>query len=143
MTAHGPGQTAQPWTLVLFDFQAGRQQFLDAVQRTADGEAVFTAGLAGLVLGEYRKLATSKNDKPQLTVRETEVLRLLAKGLSYQAVADELAVSIRTVQNHVQNTLGKLPLRNRSALVRYAFQHGLDRVFLLMPADVRSAILCA
>jgi DNA-binding NarL/FixJ family response regulator len=105
---------------------AGRQEFLDAVRRTADGQAVFTAGLAGLVLGEYRKLATSPKGTPQLTARETEVLRLVAKGLSYKQVAEELAVSIRTVQNHVQNTLGKLQLHNRSALVRYAFENGLD-----------------
>jgi len=105
---------------------AGRQEFLDAVRRTADGEAVFTAGLAGLVLGEYRKLATSTKGRPQLTVRETEVLRLVAKGLSYKEVAEELAISIRTVQNHVQNTLGKLQLHNRSALVRYAFENGLE-----------------
>jgi DNA-binding NarL/FixJ family response regulator len=105
---------------------AGRQEFLDAVRRTADGEAVFTAGLAGLVLGEYRKLARSPRDKPQLTARETEVLRLVAKGLSYKEVAEDLSVSVRTVQNHVQNTLGKLQLHNRSALVRYALENGLD-----------------
>lgn len=110
---------------------AGRQEFLEAVRRTADGEAVFTAGLAGLVLGEYRKLAaspkdTSSTDKPQLTARETEVLRLVAKGLSYKQVAEELTVSHRTVQNHVQNTLGKLQLHNRSALTRYALENGLE-----------------
>ena len=105
---------------------AGRPEFLDAVRRTADGEAVFTSGLAGLVLGEYRKLATSPKGGPALTARETEVLRLVAKGLSYKQVAEELAVSIRTVQNHVQNTLGKLQLHNRSALVRYALENGLN-----------------
>jgi DNA-binding NarL/FixJ family response regulator len=105
---------------------ASRQEFLDAVRRTTDGEAVFTAGLASLVLGEYRKLAASPRDKPQLTARETEVLRLVAKGLSYKHVAEELSVSVRTVQNHVQNTLGKLQLHNRSALVRYAFENGLE-----------------
>jgi DNA-binding NarL/FixJ family response regulator len=105
---------------------AGRQEFLDAVRRTADGEAVFTSGLAGLVLGEYRKLATSPKGGPALTARETEVLRLVAKGLSYKQVAEELAVSIRTVQNHVQNTLGKLQLHNRSALMRYALENGLN-----------------
>lgn len=105
---------------------AGRSEFLDAVRRTAEGRAVFTAGLAGLVLGEYRKLATVPDGRPRLTARETEVLRLVAKGLPYQQVSEELAVSIRTVQNHVQNTLGKLQLHNRSALVRYAFENGLD-----------------
>jgi DNA-binding NarL/FixJ family response regulator len=78
------------------------------------------------VLGEYRKLARSPEDRPQLTARETEVLRLVAKGWSYKQVAEELVISLRTVQNHVQNTLGKLQLHNRSALVRYAFENGLD-----------------
>jgi DNA-binding NarL/FixJ family response regulator len=105
---------------------AGRHEFLDAVRRTADGEAVFTAGLAGLVLGEYRKLATAPTGKPQLTVRETEVLRLVAKGMPYKHVAEELAISVRTVQNHVQNTLAKLQLHNRSGLVRYAYENGLQ-----------------
>jgi DNA-binding NarL/FixJ family response regulator len=105
---------------------AGRQEFLDAVRRTAEGEAVFTAGLAGLLLGEYRKLARSTDGGPLLTARETEVLRLVAKGLPYRQVAEELGLSLRTVQNHVQNTLGKLQLHNRSALVRYALEHGLD-----------------
>ncbi|MEV4140098.1 response regulator transcription factor [Dactylosporangium sp. NPDC049742] len=105
---------------------AGRQEFLEAVRRTVEGEAVFTAGLAGLVLGEYRKLARSTSGGPELTARETEVLRLVAKGLPYKLVAEDLGLSVRTVQNHVQNTLGKLQLHNRSALVRYALEHGLD-----------------
>jgi DNA-binding NarL/FixJ family response regulator len=105
---------------------AGRQEFLEAVRRTVAGEAVFTAGLAGMLLGEYRKLARSTNDGPLLTARETEVLRLVAKGMPYRQVAEDLGLSIRTVQNHVQNTLGKLQLHNRSALVRYALENGLD-----------------
>jgi DNA-binding NarL/FixJ family response regulator len=105
---------------------AGRAEFLDAVRRTAAGEAIFTAGLAGLVLGEYRRLAASPADEPRLTQRETEILRLVAKGLSYKQVAERLVLSHRTVQNHVQNTLGKLQLRNRSALVRYALENGID-----------------
>ncbi|GIE30863.1 DNA-binding response regulator [Actinoplanes italicus] len=108
---------------------AGRDEFLEAVRRTAGGDAVFTAGLAGLVLGEYRRLAAvpaeRDTDRPQLTDRETEVLRLVAKGLTYKQVADRLVVSHRTVQNHVQNTLGKLQLHNRVELVRYAMEHGI------------------
>jgi DNA-binding NarL/FixJ family response regulator len=108
---------------------AGRDEFLEAVRRTADGDAVFTPGLAGLVLGEYRRLAAipaePDGDRPQLTDRETEVLRLVAKGLTYKQVAERLVVSHRTVQNHVQNTLGKLQLHNRVELVRYAMEHGI------------------
>jgi DNA-binding NarL/FixJ family response regulator len=112
---------------------AGSEEFLDAVRRTAAGEAVFTAGLAGLVLGEYRRLATASSgtpeedsDTPRLTDRETEVLRLVAKGLSYKQIAERLVLSHRTVQNHVQNTLNKLQLHNRVELARYAIEQGLD-----------------
>ncbi|GAA2383676.1 response regulator [Nonomuraea africana] len=108
---------------------ASREEFLDAVARTAAGDAVFTPGLAGLVLGEYRRLAArpaAQPDGPRLTDRETEVLRLVAKGLSYRQIADRLVLSHRTVQNHVQNTLNKLQLHNRVELVRYAIEQGLD-----------------
>ncbi|MEV4217270.1 response regulator [Nonomuraea sp. ATR24] len=108
---------------------ASREEFLDAVRRTAEGEPVFTPGLAGLVLGEYRRLATQRPaaDGPSLTDRETEVLRLVAKGLSYKQIAERLVLSHRTVQNHVQNTLNKLQLHNRVELVRYAIERGLDQ----------------
>jgi len=108
---------------------AGREEFLEAVRRTAEGDAVFTAGLAGLVLGEYRRLATTdpgNPGNPRLTDRETEVLRLVAKGLSYRQIAERLVLSHRTVQNHVQNTLRKLQLHNRTELVRYALEQGLE-----------------
>jgi len=111
---------------------ASRAQLLDAVKRVAAGDTVFTPGLAGLVLGEYRRLsdtpaaASSDPDAPRLTERETEVLRLVAKGLSYKQIAERLVLSHRTVQNHVQNTLRKLQLHNRVQLVRYAIEQGLD-----------------
>ncbi|MBO0825504.1 MAG: response regulator transcription factor, partial [Actinobacteria bacterium] len=62
---------------------------------------------------------------PQLSQRETEVLRMVATGMSYKQIAARLVLSHRTVQNHVQNTLGKLQLHNRVELVRYALEHGL------------------
>ncbi|QLH21232.1 response regulator transcription factor [Streptomyces sp. Rer75] len=112
---------------------ASTEELIDAVRRTAVGDAVFTPGLAGLVLGEYRRLASEPAPAtadqpvaPQLTERETEVLRLVAKGLSYKQIAERLVISHRTVQNHVQNTLGKLQLHNRVELVRYAIEAGLD-----------------
>ncbi|GAA0496259.1 response regulator transcription factor [Streptomyces sp. NPDC046215] len=112
---------------------ASTEELVDAVRRTAAGDPVFTPGLAGLVLGEYRRLAAdpapaAADDPgaPRLTDRETEVLRLVAKGLSYKQIAERLVISHRTVQNHVQNTLGKLQLHNRVELVRYAIERGLD-----------------
>jgi DNA-binding NarL/FixJ family response regulator len=108
---------------------ASSAELLDAVRRVAVGDTVFTAGLAGLVLGEYRRLAESPeagSELPRLTDRETAVLRLVAKGMSYKQIADRLVLSHRTVQNHVQNTLRKLQLHNRVQLVRYAIEQGLD-----------------
>jgi DNA-binding NarL/FixJ family response regulator len=110
---------------------ASRAELLSAVARVAEGDTVFTPGLAGLVLGEYRRLSdtpgsSANPDTPRLTERETEVLRLVAKGLSYKQIAERLFLSHRTVQNHVQNTLRKLQLHNRVQLVRYAIEQGLD-----------------
>ena len=105
---------------------ASRAEFLDAVRRTAAGEPVFSPGLAGLVLGEFRRLAASPApDTPRLTEREAEILQMVGTGLSYRQIADRLVLSHRTVQNHVQNTLTKLQLHNRVDLVRYAIEHGL------------------
>ncbi|MEP7088977.1 MAG: response regulator transcription factor [Nocardioidaceae bacterium] len=113
---------------------ASREELLSAVARVAEGDTVFTPGLAGLVLGEYRRLSdapataagSAGTDTPRLTDRETEVLRLVAKGMSYKQIAERLFLSHRTVQNHVQNTLRKLQLHNRVQLVRYAFEQGLE-----------------
>ncbi|MDQ1483567.1 MAG: hypothetical protein QOF35_1643 [Actinomycetota bacterium] len=110
---------------------AGRQEFLDAVRATARGKAVFTPGLAGLVLGEFRRLAAEpavkdRREVPELTPRETEVLKLVATGMSYKQIGGHLFISHRTVQNHVQNTLVKLHLHNRVELVRFAIAKGLE-----------------
>jgi DNA-binding NarL/FixJ family response regulator len=103
---------------------ASTDDLVDAVRRTGAGDAVFTAGLAGLVLGEYRRTAADA-DAPRLTPRETEVLRLVAKGLTAKQAAERLGLSHRTVENHVQSTLSKLQLHNRAQLVRYAVERGL------------------
>ena len=112
---------------------ASREELLAAVRRVAAGDTVFTPGLAGLVLGEFRRLSggapESESDAahhPELTERETEVLRMVAQGMSYKQIAERLVLSHRTVQNHVQNTLRKLQMHNRVELTRYAIEQGLD-----------------
>jgi DNA-binding NarL/FixJ family response regulator len=106
---------------------AGADELLAAVQRTAEGFPVFTPGLAGLVLGEYRRLAGESDGPaaPALTERETEVLRLVAKGLTARQIGERLVLSHRTVESHVQSTLRKLQMHNRAQLVRYAIERGL------------------
>ncbi len=108
---------------------ASAAELIEAVRATAAGQAVFTPGLAGLVLGEYRRMAAAPGDRepaPVLTDRETEVLRMVAKGLSAKQIATRLGLSHRTVENHVQATLRKLQLANRVELTRYAIERGLD-----------------
>jgi DNA-binding NarL/FixJ family response regulator len=109
---------------------ASRAELVDAVRRVAAGDTVFTPGLAGLVLGEFRRMAdapvAAEASGEQLTERETEVLKMVAKGMSYKQIAERLVISHRTVQNHVQNTLRKLQMHNRVELTRYAIERGLD-----------------
>jgi len=113
---------------------ASREELLDAVRRVARGDSVFTPGLAGLVLGEFRRLSDplaggsgeASSLHPELTDRETEILKMVAKGLSYKQIAERLVLSHRTVQNHVQNTLRKLQMHNRVELTRYVIEQGLD-----------------
>ncbi|MDM7488607.1 response regulator transcription factor [Rhodococcus sp. GXMU-t2271] len=116
---------------------ASAAELAEAVRATAAGQAVFTPGLAGLVLGEYRRMSSGEYRRmssdsgrraapPTLTERETEVLRLVAKGLSAKQIAARLTLSHRTVENHVQATLRKLQLANRVELTRYAIEQGLD-----------------
>ena len=108
---------------------ASREELLTAVRRVAQGDPVFTAGLAGLVLGEFQRISdapTPGPGEPRLTERENEVLKMVAKGLSYRQIAERLVLSHRTVQNHVQNTLTKLQMHNRVELTRYAIEQGLD-----------------
>lgn len=103
------------------------EELLDAVLRVRKGEPVFTASLAGLVLSEFRRIATNDPTEPELTPRENDVLKLVAKGYTYREIGEKLFISTKTVQNHVQNILTKLQLKKRYELMRYAIQKGLDR----------------
>ena len=99
-----------------------------AVQQVAHGEPVFSASLAALVLGEFRRVASGGDEaEQQLSEREAEVLKLVARGYAYKEIADRLVISVRTVQNHVQSILRKLQLNGRYELMRYAIHRGLDR----------------
>ena len=110
---------------------AAREEFLEAVRRTAAGARRCSRrawpGWCWGSSGGCRTPAAGASAAPQLTERETEVLKLVATGMSYKDIAAQLFISHRTVQNHVQNTLGKLQMHNRVELVRYAISKGLHR----------------
>ena len=109
---------------------ASREELIRAVHRVAHGDTVFTPGLAGLVLGEYRRLSDGPAD-PDADAAAAHRARDRGaqdgrQGLSYKQIAERLVLSHRTVQNHVQNTLRKLQMHNRVELTRYAIEQGLD-----------------
>ncbi len=93
-----------------------------AVLRVADGDAVFSPRLAGFVLDAFAATDAPvvDEDLDRLTVREREVLRLIARGYAYKEVAKELVISIKTVETHVSAVLRKLQLSNRYELTRWA-----------------------
>jgi DNA-binding NarL/FixJ family response regulator len=99
------------------------EQLADAVRRVADGDAVFSPRLAGFVLDAFAARSDAPVADPeldQLTNREREVLRLLARGYAYKEIAKELYISIKTVETHVSNVLRKLQMSNRYELSRWA-----------------------
>ncbi|MDH6247836.1 response regulator transcription factor [Mycobacterium sp. OTB74] len=108
---------------------ASKTELADAVRAAGEGRAVFTPGLAGLVLGEHRRIATAAGTDPasRLTERETEILRYVAKGLTARQIGERLTLSHRTVENHVQATFRKLQVANRVEAARFAIEHGLDK----------------
>ncbi len=97
-------------------------ELVEAVRRVADGDAVFSPRLAGFVLdafaADFRGPVDPELD--QLTVREKEVLRHLARGYSYKEIARQLSISVKTVETHASAVLRKLQLTNRHQLSRWA-----------------------
>jgi DNA-binding NarL/FixJ family response regulator len=100
---------------------------VDAIARVAEGDAVFSPRLAGFVLDAFAGAlpAASDPELDQLTPREREVLRLIARGQSYKQVARRLSISIKTVETHVSAVLRKLQLSSRYELTRWASERGL------------------
>jgi DNA-binding NarL/FixJ family response regulator len=103
-------------------------ELADAVPRVAGGDAVFSPRLAGFVLDAFAGQLTEAEVDPeldQLTTREREVLRLIARGYLYKEVALELSISVKTVEAHVSAVLRKLQLSNRHELSRWAVERRL------------------
>jgi DNA-binding NarL/FixJ family response regulator len=98
------------------------EDLADAIRRVDAGDAVFSPRLAGFVLDAFAGAIPSDVDPEldQLTSREKDVLRLIARGFAYKQVARKLNISIKTVETHVSSVLRKLQLSNRHELARWA-----------------------
>ena len=98
-------------------------ELVAAIRRVAGGDAVFSPRLAGFVLDAFAgDIPTAQVDSEfdQLTSREQEVLRLLARGYAYKEIARRLTISVKTVESHASSVLRKLQLSNRHELTRWA-----------------------
>ena len=94
-----------------------------AITRVRDGDAVFSPRLAGFVLDAFAGDAPPAMTDPemdQLSPREREVMRLIARGYTYKEIARRLSLSIKTVETHVSAVLRKLQLSSRHELTRWA-----------------------
>jgi DNA-binding NarL/FixJ family response regulator len=103
-------------------------ELADAITRVSEGDVVFSPRLAGFVLDAFREAAPAASIDPeldQLTPRELDVLRLLARGYLYKEIAAELFISVKTVEAHASNVLRKLQLSNRHQLTRWAVDRRL------------------
>jgi DNA-binding NarL/FixJ family response regulator len=97
-------------------------ELLDAIRRVADDDVVFSPRLAGFVLDAFSEVPIDAVDPDldQLTAREREVLRHIARGYAYKEIARQLNISAKTVETHVSSVLRKLQLSNRHELTRWA-----------------------
>jgi DNA-binding NarL/FixJ family response regulator len=92
-----------------------------AIERVAQGDAVFSPRLAGFVLDAFSAGEPVRDiELDELTAREREVLRLIARGYRYKEIAAKLQLSVKTVETHVSNVLRKLQLSSRHELTRWA-----------------------
>jgi DNA-binding NarL/FixJ family response regulator len=103
-------------------------ELVDAIKRVHDGDAVFSPRLAGFVLDAFAGDLPAEQVDPeldQLTAREREVLRHIARGYMYKEIALRLHISAKTVEAHVSSVLRKLQLSNRHELSRWAVSRRL------------------
>jgi DNA-binding NarL/FixJ family response regulator len=107
-------------------------ELIDAVVRVAGGDAVFSPRLAGFVLDAFATMPPGSElpgpfdpELDNLSPREREVLRLIARGYTYKEIARELVISVKTVESHVSAVLRKLQLSTRHELTRWATERRL------------------
>jgi NarL family two-component system response regulator LiaR len=101
------------------------QQLLQAIYDVYNGESSLHPTIALKVIRELNRSSDSSVTEDPLTTRESDILKLVAQGLSNQEIAERLVISERTVGNHIGNILGKLHLANRTQAALYALREGI------------------
>ncbi len=106
---------------------ANQAETLRAIRAVANGEAIFGPGVAGRLLAFFAgpRPAAPPHPFPELTEREREVLGLITQGRTNADIARQLALSLKTVQNHVSNICGKLQVADRAQAILRAREAGL------------------
>ncbi len=103
---------------------AAARDLLGAIRAVYQGEAVLSPAITRLVIEDYLRWGDIRplDSSNGLTSREREVLQLIAEGYTNKEIADILCLSVKTVQSHRTNLMGKLDLHDRGELIKYAIQ---------------------
>jgi two-component system response regulator NreC len=107
--------------------QAVKSELINAIHAVARGDLYVHSAMTRALLDQTAPVSppSIRKDYPTLTTREVEILRLIAQGYTNSQIGDQLYISVRTVEFHRSNLMGKLGLDSRVGLVRYAAEHGL------------------
>ena len=112
--------------------QTAAQDLMKAIREASKGNAFFSPAISKRLLEQYREAcvsgATIKRNVSSLTSREMEVLQLIAEGYANKQIADELSISVKTVEKHRQQLMEKLNLHDVASLTRYAVSKGIVEV---------------
>ncbi|MDQ0878494.1 NarL family two-component system response regulator LiaR [Paenibacillus sp. V4I3] len=100
-------------------------EIAQAIRAAAKGQSILESQVASKIMNRFRQPKPAAEPHEELTDREMEVLRLIAKGKSNQELADDLFIGVKTVKFHVTNVLAKLGVEDRTQAAIYAFKHGL------------------
>ena len=109
------------------------EELVEAIQTVSKGEEYLAKSLSGIIMQNYFKRAKSGSNRllkteKELTKRELEVVKLFSDSLSYKEIADQLNISIRTIESHKKSILEKLELNTIIDIVKYAIKHGIINI---------------
>lgn len=106
---------------------AGSDEMIQAIKKVYEGDTYYSSHVTNVLMKHLTKgtKPSETGDQVKLTIREVEILKLIAEEYSNPEIAEKLYISIRTVDTHRRNLLDKLQARNTAGLVRYALKHKL------------------